>query len=291
MSLVHFVRIALSIASIAIAALLHAAPGDLDTTFSSDGKRTLSFFNESSRGNAVMVRPDGRIVIAGTCGPSISSYFCITQIGATGLIDDAFGSQGIGVQIVQIGDADTVTAAALQPDGKIVIAGYCKVGSQYEICLARLTASGRPDSSFDGNGKLTTTVTLNGSDYALALAIQPDGKIVVAGRCGSFGAPSNFCVVRYESDGSLDDSFSSDGKATTDIVRDDTINAVALQSDGKIIAAGTCADSSSINDQRFCLARYRTIGVVDTGFPIMPARGGAGGSRSEVEAIAIQRWR
>jgi uncharacterized delta-60 repeat protein len=284
----NLLRLLLLVVTSLTASFAYAAPGDLDTTFSTDGKRTLSFFNESSRGHAVMVRPDGRIVIAGTCGPFLASYFCITQIGATGLIDDAFGSQGIGVQVVQIGDSDTVTAAALQPDGKIVVAGYCKVGTRYDFCLARLTAAGRPDSSFDDNGQLTTDVSPNGSDYAFAIAIQSDGKIVVAGRCGNFGQPSNFCVVRYESNGTLDDSFSSDGKASTDIVQDDTVNAVAIQADGKIIAAGTCADSSSIVDERFCIVRYRTIGLVDTGFPIMPARGGSNGDRSVVAAIVVQ---
>jgi hypothetical protein len=68
-----------------------AAPGDLDTTFSTDGKRTLSFFNESSRAEVVMIRPDGRIVITGTCNLTPTA-FCITQISATGTLDLTFSS-------------------------------------------------------------------------------------------------------------------------------------------------------------------------------------------------------
>ncbi len=269
--------------TIALATLAHAAPGDLDNTFSADGKRTLSFFNESSRAEAVMVRPDGRIVVAGTCDLTPSA-FCIAQISATGTLDLAFGSQGNGVEIVAINsDGSRVTAAVMQPDGKVIVAGYCQEGTRYDFCLARFTVGGRLDSSFGSGGKIATDVTAS-SDFARALAIQPDGKIVVVGQCGNstFG---NFCVVRYHSHGALDNSFSGNGIQATDIVRDDNATAVAIQPDGKIIVVGTCADSTSVTEERFCIVRYTTSGVVDTGFPKMPARGG---DFSSAKAVVIQ---
>jgi uncharacterized delta-60 repeat protein len=283
MSLFIFVRRVLIAAITVIATPLYAAPGDLDTTFSSDGKRTLSFYNENSRAAAVMVRPDGRIVVAGTCNLTPSA-FCITQMSATGTLDLAFGSQGNGVEIAAINTTgNTATAAAMQPDGKVVVAGHCQDGTRYDFCLARFTVGGRLDSSFGSGGKIATDVTAN-NDFAYALALQPDGKIVVVGQCGSstFG---NFCVARYHSHGALDNSFSGNGIQATDIVRDDKANAVAIQSDGKIIVAGTCADSTAAGDERFCIARYTSTGVMDTGFPKMPARGG---DRSVAKAIVIQ---
>jgi uncharacterized delta-60 repeat protein len=277
------IRSVLSFGIFLVASQTCAAPGDLDTTFSTDGKRTLSFFNENSRAEAVMVRPDGRIVVAGTCSLSPSA-FCITQMSATGTIDLTFGSQGTGVEVVAINStSNTATAAAMQPDGKVVVAGYCLEGTRYDFCLARFTVGGRLDSSFGSGGKIATDVT-DSSDFAYALAIQPDGKIVVVGQCGSstFG---NFCVVRYHSHGALDTSFSGNGIQATDIVRDDKANAVAIQPDGKIIVAGVCTDTTSASDERGCVVRYTSAGVVDTGFPKTPV---LNGGRSKVEAIVLQ---
>jgi uncharacterized delta-60 repeat protein len=103
----------------------------------------------------------------------------------------------------------------MQPDGKIVVAGYCQEGTRYDFCIARFTVGGRLDSSFGSGGKVATDVTAN-NDFAYALALQPDGKIVVVGQCGSstFG---NFCVVRYHPHGSLDSSFSGNGIQATEI--------------------------------------------------------------------------
>jgi uncharacterized delta-60 repeat protein len=275
----HFLVVATSL----VASFTYAAPGDLDTTFSTDGKRTLSFFNESSRAEAVMIRPDGRIVVAGTCNLTPSA-FCITQISATGTLDLTFGSQGSGVEVVAINsDSNRVTAAAMQADGKVVVAGYCQEGARYDFCLARFTVGGRLDSSFGSGGKVATDVTAN-NDFAYALALQPDGKIVVVGQCGSstFG---NFCVVRYHPHGSLDSSFSGNGIQATDIVRDDKANAVAIQPDGKIIVAGACSETSSTSDARGCVVRYTSTGIVDTGFPKTPV---LNGGKSSVEAIVLQ---
>ena len=104
--------------------------------------------------------------------------------------------------------------------------------------------SGALDTSFNSTGKLTTAIGSFG-DFAVALAIQPDGKIIAAGNSHN-GSNSDFALVRYNSDGSLDTSFDTDGKLITAIgSSDDFANALAIQPDGKIIAAGSSSNGSN----------------------------------------------
>ena len=146
----------------------------------------------------------------------------------------------------------------MQPDGKIVVVGTWGFGdSRYAV--ARFLADGDPDATFGGDGKITTNLSAR-ADFATDLAIQADGKIVVVGRSGGKGG--RFGVVRYESDGSLDASFDGDGIVITDFTAgDDIASAVALQSDGKIVVAGTYREGFSANS-RFALARYLTDGSI-----------------------------
>ena len=101
----------------------------------------------------------------------------------------------------------------------------------------RYNTDGSLDTSFDSDGKVTTAIG-SGNDYACSVAIQSDGKIVVAGYSDN-GSNDDFALVRYNTDGSLDTTFDSDGKVTTAIGSgDDQAFSVAIQSDGKIVAAG-----------------------------------------------------
>ena len=116
---------------------------------------------------------------------------------------------------------------AIQADGKIVVAG----SSRRNFALARYNSNGSLDTSFDGDGKLTTD--FGGWDEASSMAIQADGKIVVAG-----SSRDNFALARYNSNGSLDTSFDGDGKLTIDFGGIDMAHSMAIQADGKIVVAG-----------------------------------------------------
>jgi uncharacterized delta-60 repeat protein len=121
-------------------------------------------------------------------------------------------------------------------------------------------AAGDLDTSFGGDGRVTTDFT-QGDDYAWAVAVQSDGKIVTAGQAG--GSGGRFALVRYNTNGTLDSTFSGDGKLTTDFTSgDDGATAVAIQSDGKIVAGGWAAGSV----ERFAVARYNTNGTLDSTF-------------------------
>jgi uncharacterized delta-60 repeat protein len=112
-----------------------------------------------------------------------------THAAPSGALDTSFNTTG--KVITAIGsDSDIAFALALQPDGNIVVAGYCVNGSNNDFCLARYLASGALDPSFNSTGKVITAIG-SGNDNAYALALQPDGKIVVAGQCSN-----DFCLAR-----------------------------------------------------------------------------------------------
>ncbi len=146
------------------------------------------------------------------------------------------------------GGTDIANAVVLQSDGKIVAVGQ----DSSDFALARYNADGSLDSSFGTGGKVTTD--FGGSDAALAAVLQPDGKIVAVGT-----SAADFALARYNTDGSLDTSFGTGGKVTTDFGGTDQAWAAVLQPDGKIVAAGLASAD-------FALARYNTNGSLDTSF-------------------------
>ena len=156
---------------------------------------------------------------------------------------------------------DYARAVRLQADGKIVVAGHAYSGSN-NFALARYNANGSLDTSFDGDGKLTTDFG-GGTDLAFALALQADGKIVAAGEA-TVTSNIDFALARYNANGSLDTTFSSDGKLVTDFSAGyDHGSAVAVQADGKIIVAGYAFGATMFD---FALARYNSNGDLDTTF-------------------------
>lgn len=141
---------------------------------------------------------------------------------------------------------------ALLPDGKFLLAGTCLDLGNNDFCLLRFNANGAIDSSFGSNGAIITPIG-TGDDRAGALQLQPDGKIVIAGTCND-SANDDFCAARYLPSGTLDASFGNGGKVITAFsTRDDVMNAIALQPDGKLLLAGYCRSGSF---DKFCVVRY-----------------------------------
>jgi uncharacterized delta-60 repeat protein len=177
-----------------------------------------------------------------------------------GDLDPTFGNNGQVVTAMGSGRS-YAHGVALQHDGKIVAAGRTQVGrgNNFDFGLTRYDSNGALDASF-GSGGLVTTDFGSGWDYAYAVAIQGDGKIVAAGQAGIGSFPPDFALVRYNSDGTLDASFGSGGKVTTDFGGMDHAYAVAIQSDSKIVAVGQARDGS------FGLARYNSDGTLDASF-------------------------
>jgi len=138
-------------------------------------------------------------------------------VGAVGSgdLDTSFGGDGTVVTDFGSGSYDQATALALQPDGKIVAAGSSTASGSQDFALARYLPTGTLDISFGGDGKVLTDFGSGSEAFAVAMTLQPDGKIVVAGRCTA-GGTSAFALARYLPNGSLDASFSGDGRVCTD---------------------------------------------------------------------------
>ncbi|WP_405979402.1 calcium-binding protein [Streptomyces sp. NBC_00158] len=220
----------------------NAADGSPDTTFGDGGKVTTDFAGGSASGYDVALQPsDNKIVVAGRSGynyPSNESDFALARYNADGSLDTTF--DGDGRVTTPFAGADRANGVRIQPDGKIVTAG----NSGFDFALARYNpADGSLDGSFDGDGKVTTDFGTNTLDGAADLALQPDGKIVAAGI-----SLADFGVARYNANGSLDSGFATGGKVRTDVSFGyfDTANAVALQSDGKIVVSGNTGDDRGL---------------------------------------------
>ncbi len=249
------------LAGVVFSAAAQAAPGDLDPTFSGDGKQTTDFGFGSGSAAATVRQPDGKIVAVGSTFGSIA----LARYNPDGTLDTSFS--GDGRQITNFESSAEANAAALQPDGKIVVVGSGFGGSSQDFMLARYNPNGSLDTTFSGDGTQTTdfgTPEVSVADDAHAVAIESGGKIVVTGSTGTLTA-SNFALARYNPNGSLDTSFSGDGKQITGFGAEtnDQANGVALQGDGKIVVAGS---TSSFGGSDFALARYNPNGSLDTSF-------------------------
>jgi uncharacterized delta-60 repeat protein len=155
-------------------------------------------------------------------------------------------------------------AMAVQNDGKILVAGGSGASGSYDFTVVRYNSDSTLDSSFGTGGKAHTDIGTNSSDGANAIALQSDGKIVLAGNSTTAGA-TDFAVARYNSDGTLDSSFGTAGKVTTDIGTNsaDYSTAMAVQSDGKILVSGYFNAGGSRN---FVVVRYNSNGTLDASF-------------------------
>ena len=175
-------------------------------------------------------------------------------LAAAGDLDTSFGMNG--KLTFGFGGLDYAYAVALQPDGKIVVAGFTETSVGIDVAVVRLNANGSPDTSFHKDGKLT--FGFGGVDLALAVAMQPDGKIVLAGT----GNPNrDVAVVRLSANGSFDSSFDQDGIVGVDFGSQDGGQAVALQPNGKIVVAGYTFVGNDV-----AVVRLNPNGSPDAGF-------------------------
>jgi uncharacterized delta-60 repeat protein len=238
--------------------------GSLDATFSGDGKKLFSWGGISSA-QAVLVQPNGKIVLAGFSGPE-GGNFQAARLNANGALDTTFGTGGIGA--ANFGGDDFGLAMARQANGRIVVAGQSTAAG---AVVARFRANGVLDPDFGGDGR----VTLPSGGGAKAVLVQPDRKIVVVGT--SLGSRM-MTITRLKPNGSLDTTFDGDGTATIDVGSlADVAHGAVLQPDGKVVVAGyTQAATTGI-----VVARLNVDGSPD------PAFGAAGIARVSFGVVAF----
>ena len=180
-----------------------------------------------------------------------------------GDLDTGFSSDG--KVLTDIGTADSGRAVAIQADGKVVVAGYARMGSDDDFAVARYDSDGALDAAFSSDGLVTVDFD-NKNESGYAVAVQSDGKIVVAGRAATdgMGLTFDFAVVRLTSSGELDASFSSDGLQTVDVGGgNDYAYAVAVASDGDIVVVGYGSNGSNWD---VAAIRLDSSGNLDTEF-------------------------
>jgi uncharacterized delta-60 repeat protein len=216
-------------ALLALAAPAQAADGDLDPTFGTGGVRHLPFGDSAE----VAVQPDGKVVAVGGDGPGSDTPSYLARLTASGDLDPTFA--GDGVAILSAPGGVSARDVAIQPDGRILVAGIVEPEDDGEGIVFRLTSGGEPDPAFDGDGRATFDFA-DGHSSPRAMQLQPDGRIVVGGTFQG-EEESDFGVARLMADGGLDTSFAGDGTTTVDRFESDQFRTVTLQGD-RIVATG-----------------------------------------------------
>jgi uncharacterized delta-60 repeat protein len=235
------------------------ASGGLDPDFGGGGTVSTSLGGMQAA-YGLAVQNDGRIVAAGYANLNGNYDFALARYTSRGTLDPTFGASGVVLtDIGGSGSYDVGRGMALQPDGKIVVAGQSSAGPG--MALTRYDQDGRLDSGFGIGGKVITTIP----GIAYAVALQPDGKIIVTGSADSRSG-NDIAVARFRSDGALDAGFGAAGVTLTDVSTASSDNAgaaLALQPDGAIVVAG---HSQNSNGTVFTVLRYRSDGMLDPAF-------------------------
>jgi uncharacterized delta-60 repeat protein len=210
--------------------------GDFDTSFDVDGKVLIDFGDVGDFGYASAVQPDGKMVIAGKSFNGVNDDFALVRLNADGSLDTSFDGDG-KVRMDFSNSNDGIEAIALQPDGKIVVAGYTFVDGDQDFALARYNADGSPDATFSTDGKVNTnTGPADKDDFAMAVAIQTDGKIVAAGQSNPVTFSSDGIYARYNADGTLDFDFGASGITITPI-NSSGVSGVVVDNAGKVVGS------------------------------------------------------
>ncbi|MDG2307000.1 MAG: hypothetical protein P8R42_20605 [Candidatus Binatia bacterium] len=221
--------------------------GRLDSSFGDGGVVRPDLDGESGGAFAIAVQDGGAIVVAGRLGKDLGAL----RFGPDGTLDDDFGDGGVVRVDVESGH-DIARAIALQPDGRILLAGTSARLAGADFVLARLDAEGNLDRTFAQTGVRRTD--LGGIESGHAVALLVDGRIIVAGHVLT-DEGSDLALAAHLADGTLDRSFGDGGRVRTDLQsRGDGALALALQSDGRLLAAGIRGEGATME---MALVRYR----------------------------------
>jgi uncharacterized delta-60 repeat protein len=255
-----------------------AQAGQLDPSFGAGGLVVTDLQNLGDHARDIAVQPNGKVVVAGwtrqTADPvQTDSDFAVTRYDPDGSLDSSFGVGGIVVTDFGGGSSDAAEAVVRQSDGKIVVVGWrtsflAPGSTDGDFAVARYNTDGSLDSGFGVAGRRTTNV--GGTfDAATGVVVQPDGKLVVAGRAGDNEVNTwDFGLVRYNPNGTLDASFGVGGIVLTDFNGGpDDASGVLLQTDGKIVAVGRTRSDFSV-PAKMALARYNPDGSLDATFGV-----------------------
>lgn len=248
--------------------MVNGQDGSLDVSFGNNGILKLDLGSDFDSGNSIAIQADGKIICGGTSKIQGGKDFALVRLNEDGTLDESFGSSGISTTDFNI-SLETLRAIALRDDGKIISIG--RGGSDiFDFAITCHNADGTIDTNFGDNGRVITDIDLT-LDYPSSVIMLDENKFLVAGGADYPGfdtdEDSDFAVVKYNQDGSLDQSFGSEGKVMSDIDNNslDAIKAIELLPDGKIVAVGY-TDNDNGEDDNFAIVRYHADGNIDTSF-------------------------
>ena len=244
------------------------SPGSLDLTFGTGGKVITDFEGDSyDVGWGVVIQRDAKIVVAGETQSSTNRSFAIVRYTSNGTLDPTFDGDGKVRTDFTPTSGEEASAVSLQADGKLLAAGpvWFGLGTRSDFGLVRYNADGSLDTTFDGDGKVSIDFGTNW-DWPVGIAVQSDGKIVLAGFTeASLYGPKDVVLARYNRDGMLDGSFDGDGKIVVDVTGggDDEVGSLAVQADGRVLVGGSTRRGSGYS---VFLLRYMPDGSLDASF-------------------------
>ena len=259
-------------------------PGSTDTSFGADdgtpdGMVSTWLGQGDDVANAIITQPDGKVIVVGNHGNGTSTDMMIARYNRNGSLDESFGtgtgSTPKGVVDISLGEQDDYAASVvLQPDGKIVVGGYHMVGDTTNMVAVRINADGSPDKGFGKGAEGTPDGIVNislggGNEDVRAIALDANGRIVLAGNALDKQGHINMVVVRLSPDGSPDQSFakgsgSPQGFTAVELgTGADELTDMALTSDGKIVLVGTHGPKSNSD---MTVVRLNTDGSLDQDF-------------------------
>ncbi|NJL21410.1 MAG: hypothetical protein HC895_12220 [Leptolyngbyaceae cyanobacterium SM1_3_5] len=214
------------------------------------------------------MQSDGKLVVAGIARTraELDGDFALVRYNSDGSLDTTFGTGGkVATDFDRLGDSGT--SVVLQSDGKLVIAGLARSGDQTRPALVRYNSDGAIDTTFGTNGKVLMNVASGAEigpfNLRYSVALQPNGKLVVAGTALTAVQNGDFFVTRYNSNGSLDTTFGADGTITTNFTGEDSIDVgydLVIQPDGNIVVVGVSGDNANFFQGNFDFAIARYLG-------------------------------
>jgi uncharacterized delta-60 repeat protein len=237
--------------------------GDLDPSFGQGGIIFPSGFSTpvESMAGAVAFAPGGKLVVAGNADSGAA--VAVARYNPDGSLDPTFDADGTTTAAIRFGT--DVTAAVVQPDGKVVVAGT--TGNGQEVLFARFNADGSPDATFDGDG-VATTVIADVSTVVRDLEVLPDGRLLAT------GGNRRYWLARLNADGSFDDTFGIGGVSVVNVTPgtpdvEDNAHALVVQGDGKVVVAGAAAPTRAVGHG--ALVRWNLDATRDAGFGTVTA--------------------
>ncbi len=249
------------------ALMRYNADGSLDSSFDTDGKATGHISISDSTNDIIQLTDSSLLLVGSRSDGGYSIDFTVLNFNANGSLNTGFDTDG-KVTTNFTKQSALSNAASLQADGKIVVVGYALGADNFyeDLVLARYSVDGTLDTTFSGDGWLTASFGGNNHDRGQAIVVQSDGKIVTAGFGYMNTGSQDFALLRCNTDGSLDTSFSGDGKVTTAIgTAGEKASALIQQADGKLVAAGYAYMASPTYDD-FAVVRYLDNGALDSSF-------------------------